>query len=172
MEEDALRCFGFPVTATIGMLSVAILAGVGPGTQSPSAAESQPSSISRNCEALAQTEVLRDTRAQGLQAYRHLQGEMLRMEVTGSTLWPIWGGGDGVYSDDSPVGVAAVHAGLIAPGEKGVVAIEILPGRSADTTYPATGEPTFIGSSRNGVDSRSGHPNGWDGAYRFVPECS
>ncbi|MFO0650109.1 MAG: LCCL domain-containing protein [Polyangiales bacterium] len=52
----------------------------------------------------------------------------------------VWG--TGIYSDDSSVCTAAVHAGRINPAAGGVVTIEIRPGRAR-----------YAGSARNGVTS-------------------
>ncbi|GAB5445685.1 LCCL domain-containing protein [Gymnodinialimonas sp.] len=53
---------------------------------------------------------------------------------------PIWG--SGVYTSDSPICVAAVHAGLITPSAGGNVVITIAPG-----------QPSYASSTRNGVTS-------------------
>ncbi|HVG44156.1 MAG TPA: LCCL domain-containing protein, partial [Longimicrobium sp.] len=64
----------------------------------------------------------------------------------------IWG--TDMYTDDSPVCVAAVHAGKINFANGGAVTFEI---RGAQTS--------FTGSTRNGVTSS---PFGsWGGSYRF-----
>jgi hypothetical protein len=65
----------------------------------------------------------------------------------------IWG--TDIYTDDSLICVAAVHAGLITFQNGGPVTIEILPG-----------QPSYTGSTRNGVTS-----NRYDaflGSYKFV----
>ncbi len=65
----------------------------------------------------------------------------------------LWG--TDVYTDDSSIGTAAVHAGLINFQNGGTVTIEI-----------RTGQPTYQGSSRNGVSSNSyGY---WYGSFLFV----
>jgi hypothetical protein len=65
----------------------------------------------------------------------------------------VWG--TDVYSDDSSVCTAAVHAGLITQANGGSVVIEIRPGQSS-----------YAGSSRNGVDSQP--YDSWDGSFVFV----
>ncbi len=67
----------------------------------------------------------------------------------GSTL-SIWG--TDVYTDDSPVCVAAVHAGVITLAAGGRVSIEIRPGQDA-----------YDGSERNGVTSLGFST--WSGSY-------
>lgn len=57
---------------------------------------------------------------------------------------PYPGYGSGVYTDDSNVCTAAVHAGVISAEVGGNVTIEIRPGQA-----------TYQGSSRNGIATRS-----------------
>jgi hypothetical protein len=63
--------------------------------------------------------------------------------------------GTGVYTDDSKVCSAAVHAGLITPDSGGTVTIKILPGRSS-----------YTASTRHGVTSNA--YGSWSGSYSFV----
>lgn len=63
--------------------------------------------------------------------------------------------GTGVYTDDSRVCSAAVHAGLITLATGGKVTIKILPGRAS-----------YLGSTRHGVTSSS--YGAWSGSYSFV----
>lgn len=66
---------------------------------------------------------------------------------------PVWG--TTVYTNDSSIGSAAVHAGLITFPAGGKVTIEILGGM-----------PSYEGTSRNGVVSES--YGAWDGSYQFI----
>lgn len=68
---------------------------------------------------------------------------------------PVWG--DGVYTDDSSVCAAAVHAGLIGFDEGGRIAIEL-----------AIGRGRYGGKLRNGVQSISA--GGSDGSF-FFPDA-
>ena len=78
-------------------------------------------------------------------------------KVTGQTEEAIWGGRNNVYTTDSHIGTAAVHAGVLKAGQTGIVKIKILPGQSA---YPEI--------TRNGITS---HEFGeWEGSYQFVKE--
>jgi hypothetical protein len=86
-----------------------------------------------------------------LQAYRGQAGRVLYFHVRGSTLGPVWGSDP--YTDDSSLAAAAVHAGVLRAGERGVVRVTLLPGQGS---YPA--------SSRNGVNS--GLWGSWSGSYR------
>ncbi|MBI5766346.1 MAG: choice-of-anchor C family protein [Verrucomicrobia bacterium] len=86
-------------------------------------------------------------------AYRNKVGQTFSFAVTGSTSGSVWG--TDIYTDDSNVAKAAVHAGVVAVGETKTVAITILPGQSG---YPAT--------TRNGVASASW--GAWSGSYSFA----
>ncbi|MFI5378978.1 MAG: LCCL domain-containing protein [Tepidisphaerales bacterium] len=86
-----------------------------------------------------------------IQKFRGQDNQVLLFEVTGSTLGTIWG--DEMYTDDSPLAVAAVHAGVLRDGEKGIVAVTIRPARDS-----------YGGSARNGVTSRA--YGGFLGSYR------
>lgn len=73
----------------------------------------------------------------------------------GGTEYPIWG--TGISTDDSSIGTAAVHAGLISFAEGGTVIILVLPGQES-----------YTGSTQNGVTSMD-----WDayvGSFEFVTE--
>jgi hypothetical protein len=69
------------------------------------------------------------------------------------TLASIWG--TDVYTDDSSVCIAAVHAALISLAGGGTVTIEIRPG-----------EASYTGSTRNGITSSS--YGAWSGSYVIV----
>lgn len=73
-------------------------------------------------------------------------GKSFLFEVTGSCEGPLWG--TDVYTADSSLAAAAVHAGLLQPGERGIVRVTLL-----DTSDRAG----FEGSRRNGVYSED-----WD----------
>ena len=71
----------------------------------------------------------------------------------GGTIGSVYG--TGVYTDDSSVCSAAVHAGRITPASGGKVTIKILPGRAS-----------YLGSTSRGVTSNS--YDAWGGSYSFV----
>jgi hypothetical protein len=79
-------------------------------------------------------------------------GESFYFQVTGSEFGPLWG--TDVYTSDSSLGVACVHAGLLKPGEAGAVRVSIV-------APPAV----FRGSTRHGVTSQD-WKTPWSGAYR------
>ncbi len=69
-------------------------------------------------------------------------GKVYYFRVTGSTTGSVYG--TGVYTTDSALATAAVHAGVLRPGETGVVRVRLVAGRSS-----------YAGSTRNGVTSGS-----------------
>jgi hypothetical protein len=73
--------------------------------------------------------------------------------VTGTVTGSVWG--TDTYTDDSPVGTAAVHAGKVALGQTALVTIEIRPGLSS-----------YTASTRNGITTVS--YGAWPGSYVFV----
>jgi beta-lactamase regulating signal transducer with metallopeptidase domain len=89
-----------------------------------------------------------------LTEFRGNHYQPLTFEVVGRTDGTVWG--TDVYTDDSPLAVAAVHAGLVRPGERAVVRVRMLPGRA-----------TYDGSARNGVTT-SNYAD-WPGSYRVEP---
>lgn len=85
---------------------------------------------------------------------RHLRGQLghrytysCPMHGTPSTVW-----GTGVYTDDSSVCTAAVHAGRITLARGGTVTIEIRTGRSS-----------YTGTTRHGITTRS--YGSWPGSF-------
>jgi hypothetical protein len=77
-------------------------------------------------------------------------GKSFTFRVTGTTAGSVWG--CDIYTDDSALGAAAVHAGMLADGETGLVRVTVLPGRES-----------YQGVSRNGVVSAS--YGSWHGSY-------
>jgi hypothetical protein len=64
----------------------------------------------------------------------------------------VWG--TDIYTDDSSIGAAAVHAGILKVGEKGVVKVTLLGAKDS-----------FQGSARNGITSESFGP--WPGSFKI-----
>jgi hypothetical protein len=86
--------------------------------------------------------------------HRGLDGQTFTYNCPGNGIaLSVWG--TDVYSDDSSVCTAAVHAGLITRATGGTVTIEIQPGRRR-----------YQGSERRGVNS-SDYGN-WDGSFAFT----
>ncbi|MBV6486565.1 MAG: LCCL domain-containing protein [Pseudorhodoplanes sp.] len=77
-------------------------------------------------------------------------GTTYYFRVTGMTEGQLWG--TDVYTRDSTIGVAAVHAGLLKPGETAVVRLTVV---APLENYP--------GSTRNGVTSAEygSFPHAW-----------
>lgn len=88
------------------------------------------------------------------QAYRGQIGTVLTYGCpAGGSIGNVWG--SGIYSDDSSVCTAAVHAGAISLESGGEVTIEVLPGQDA-----------YVGSAQNGIESGAWGP--WPGSFRVV----
>ncbi|MGE3143952.1 MAG: LCCL domain-containing protein [Pseudorhodoplanes sp.] len=77
-------------------------------------------------------------------------GTTYYFRVTGTTEGQLWG--TDTYTRDSTIGAAAVHAGLLKPGETGVLRLTVA---AALEKYP--------GSTRNGVTSTDygSFPQAW-----------
>src|SRR6185437_10054008 len=87
-----------------------------------------------------------------LTAYRDHVGQTFTFRVVGKSEGAVWG--SGTYTDDSQLGAAAVHAGILRPGEEGIVTVQILPGQAH-----------YEASERNGITTE---PYGeWQGSFRF-----
>jgi hypothetical protein len=69
-------------------------------------------------------------------------GRTLLFIVAGSLEGSVWG--TETYTSDSKLSAAAVHAGVLRPGERGVVRVRIVPGLAQ-----------YMGSTSHGVTSQS-----------------
>ena len=76
-------------------------------------------------------------------------GAVYYFRVTGIAEGQVWGSGP--YTRDSVIGAAAVHAGMLKPGDKAVLRLTVMP---AQTSYP--------GTVRNGVTTSD---------YAEFPHC-
>lgn len=88
-----------------------------------------------------------------LEDYRDRVGMAYRFSVTGSPTGTIWG--TTVYKDDSPLAVAAVHAGALTNGERGTLVVT-----------PLGPQESFEGTESHGVVSLS--YGAWAGSYSVV----
>lgn len=89
--------------------------------------------------------------------YRDKVGKVFKFRVTGGMVGVVWG--TDVYTSDSSLATAAVHAGAVKLGQTGIVRVKIVPS-------PAS----FEGSTRNGIAS---HPwTGHLGAYQILTKRS
>lgn len=86
--------------------------------------------------------------------FRRSVGQALYFEVTGSTEGTTWGSNP--YTDDSSLAAATVHAGILEPGEEGIVKVQVEP---ALDNYP--------GSTQHGVTSQSWNSGGGYVALRL-----
>lgn len=86
--------------------------------------------------------------------YRGKNGTVYTFKVTGKTDGRIWGGNDNVYTDDSNIATAAVHAGLVRAGETAVIKVTVMKGLN---NYPSL--------SRNGITSIK--YGSWSGSYKL-----
>lgn len=88
----------------------------------------------------------RPSAVESLYAYdlRGLNGQTFYRRVTGTADGTVWGGGEeNIYTDDSNLGTAAVHAGVLKVGETAMLRFTILPGQDS-----------YVGSTRNDVTTR------------------
>ncbi|MDP1921133.1 MAG: LCCL domain-containing protein [Myxococcales bacterium] len=69
-------------------------------------------------------------------------GKTFLFEVTGATTGSVWG--TEVYTSDTHLGTAAVHQGLIKPGEREVLKVKVIPGQNE-----------YLGTTKNGITSQS-----------------
>ena len=108
--------------------------------------------VAQQIDALATGAVKAEADPGNLVNYRGQNGKAFYFEVTANkgagTVY-----GTDLYTDDSTLAAAAVHAGVLADGQKGVVKVTILPGAAS-----------YTASDRNGVSSVGW--NNWDGSYR------
>jgi hypothetical protein len=88
-----------------------------------------------------------------LHAYQAMIGATLTFKVTGNPAGSIWG--TDMYTLDTQLATAAVHCGVLKPGETGNVRVQILGPQGA-----------FVGSARHGVTSSE--YGGYPGAYRVL----
>ncbi|CAF1440961.1 unnamed protein product [Adineta ricciae] len=89
--------------------------------------------------------------------YRDKVGQNLFFTITGAVGGSIWG--TNIYTDDSNLATAAVHAGILRVGQTSTIIVKILPGQSS-----------YTASNRNGVNSFS--YGSWIGSYSFVSVAS
>ena len=88
-----------------------------------------------------------------LVTYRDRVGQIFQFTLTGTPTGSVWG--TDIYTDDSALACAAVHAGVVLAGETKEVTVKIVAGQSS-----------YQGSVRNGVTSSS--YGTWPGSYSFV----
>lgn len=88
-----------------------------------------------------------------LEDYRVLGEAIINVRVTGSNEGSVWG--TNIYTDDSDINTAAVHAGIVKLGETKVVKITLVPGTRS-----------YVGTEKNGIESYS-YPE-FEGSFKFT----
>jgi len=87
--------------------------------------------------------------------YRAKAGQTYSVKVTGTDQGSVWGGADGIYTDDSRLGKAAVHAGLLMVGQEGIVKVTLV-----------AGQQKYTGNTRNGITTTN--YGAYQGSYKFA----
>lgn len=136
------RAVSLAAVVVLAAAGAAVFAAMGPGDAAPAGPSPKPP---------------RDREAQWTDTAVAHRGE-IDAEITfrcppGGTAHTVWG--TDVYTDDSSVCTAAVHAGRLTMAGGGTVRIQIGPGKEA-----------FAGSTRHGVASSDYGP--WEGSFSFV----
>lgn len=88
-----------------------------------------------------------------LRAFQQMVGKTLTFKVDANATGKVWG--TDMYTLDTALAAAAVHAGVLKAGKSGTVRVTILGPQAA-----------FAGSLRNGV--QSSEYGAYDGAFRFA----
>lgn len=88
-----------------------------------------------------------------MSSYGTYVGNEYIFTVTGTSSGSVWG--TDIYTSDSNLGKAAVHAGLVSVGESKILKIKMLAGQSS-----------YTGTTRNGVSTYS--YGSYSGSYMFV----
>jgi hypothetical protein len=78
-------------------------------------------------------------------------GRTFYFRVTGNNGGSVWG--SDVYTTDSQLSTVAIHAGVLKPGQTGIVKVTIMPGQNG-----------YLGSTRNGVSTSEYGP--YPASYR------
>lgn len=91
-----------------------------------------------------------------LMNHRGKNGKCFLFEVIGTVDGTVFG--TDIYTDDSDLSTAAVHANVLRPGEKGILKVTILPAQAA-----------YVSSESNGVISAdwAGHPGSYKVERQF-----
>jgi hypothetical protein len=82
--------------------------------------------------------------------FRGQIGKSFLFEVTGAQGGTVWG--SGIYTDDSSIATAAVHAGVLKVGQKAVIKVTVAPGQQQ-----------YNGSMQNGITTHD--YEAWGGSY-------
>ncbi len=129
------------------ILAVALMASMGCG-EAPATEETAEEPVEEIFEEIVVISPIADPGT--LTYYRDQTGEVLYIEVTGDETGSVWG--TDIYTDDSYLAAAAVHAGVLAQGETDIVMVTLLPG-----------EDSYEGTIHNDVASMD--YGEWSGSY-------
>jgi serine/threonine-protein kinase len=143
-----LGCLGLLALVVLGLGGLAALSLRTSGTDSPRAILSQPDAQPPGPASGPPGDA--PAAPARLDGYQNQVGQAFDFRVTGTADGPLWG--TDVYSTDSSLATAAVHAGALKVGETGVVRVRIV-----------APPPAYQGSTRNGVSSDSW--GAWPGAF-------
>ncbi|MCX6954256.1 MAG: LCCL domain-containing protein [Verrucomicrobia bacterium] len=160
----ALVAQGGEVTGTVNAAGVVTFAANGLGLSTGTIVNRQLSALGAPTTLGTTTRVFRISATGGTTAslatapanfvgYRNKVGSVYQFTVTGNASGAVWG--TDVYTDDSAVATAAVHAGVLAVGETKTVTVTILPGQSS-----------YAASTRNNIKASSW--GAWSGSYSFA----
>ncbi len=69
--------------------------------------------------------------------YRGQNGKTFYFEVTGAASGTVYG--TDIYTDDSQLAAVVVHAGILKPGERGIIKVTVMPGQNSYTSTQAHG---------------------------------
>lgn len=91
----------------------------------------------------------------GLIHFRNSIGDVYNFRVVGTDKGSLWG--DGIYTDDSTLGKAAVHSGALKLGEEGVVTVKILPSQNS-----------YNSTTKNNIESKA--YGKWHGSFEIITD--
>ncbi len=94
-----------------------------------------------------------ESKAEDLDLAKYPVGTEINVIVTGKSTGSVWG--NGIYSSDSDIGVAAVHAGLVKKGETKTLKITVL-----------AGQAYYEGVLKNGIESYN-YEGEWEASFKF-----
>ncbi|MBK9301360.1 MAG: hypothetical protein IPN14_12315 [Bacteroidetes bacterium] len=86
--------------------------------------------------------------------YRGNIGQVYTFKVVGAHSGTVWGGANGIYTDDSPLATAAVHAGKVSIGAEAVIRVKVIGPKNS-----------YQGSTRNGITTQK--YGVFQGSYTF-----
>lgn len=92
-------------------------------------------------------------------AFRDKVGKVFTFSITGNSNGSVWGGDNGIYSDDSQLSAAAVHAGVVRSGQTAIVKVKVMKGM-----------PSYKGNTKHGISSNA--YGAWAGSYMFLAKES